>query len=119
MRVFLNVQDEVEAILAMDKIKQEAEDLLGDEDGDRVEVTQLVPYNSDVSPEELLVILKRARNALIRTRIKDCYDLAGELDRQIHYLHIQMDPAYAPQYDYGRMPDIATRILTNHEEPTE
>lgn len=119
MRVIVNVEDEVEAMLTMDRLQHECEDLLDEEDGDVVAITQVVPFTTNVSPEETLVILKRARNALIRTRIKQCWDNARDLDMTIHQLTLQVDPSYSANYDYSRLLDIADRILNHKEEPNE
>jgi hypothetical protein len=120
MRVVLNVEDELEATLAMDRLKMEAIALLDEEEGDSVEVTQLIPFTTDnLAPEEILVNLKKTRNILIRTRIRDCYDLASALDQTIHTLQAQIDPSYINTYDYGRMLSFAERILKHKEDPTE
>lgn len=119
MRVVLNVEDEVEANLTMDRLRSECEDLLDEEDGDEVIITQITEFTTDVPPEELLTIFRRARNALIRTRNKECVDLAGWLDRIIYQYAVSQDPSMPAQYDYSRMMDFLTRILKNKEEPNE
>lgn len=118
-RVVLNVQDEVEANLAMDRLRLECEQLLDEEDGDEVLMTQLIPFTTDVNPEEILTILKRARNALIRTRVKQCWDSARDLDMTIHTLATQVYPEYPANYDYSKLLEISDRILNRKEEPNE
>lgn len=117
MRVVAYCQDEVEATLMMDKLVQECESLLDDEDGDTVTVTQITGSTTDITPEETLVVLRRARNALIRTRIKECFDLARTLDEQIYHLGRRTDPSFSPSYDYGRIISIADAILNHGEDP--
>src|SRR5687768_16011648 len=90
MRVVINVQDDVEAHLTMDRLRIECEGLLDEEDGDEVLTTQIIPFTTNVSPEETLVILKRARNALIKTRVKHCWDSARDLDMTIHHLSVEI-----------------------------
>lgn len=119
MRIVLNVEDELDAHLTMDRLRMECESLLDEEDGDEVLLTQIIPFTTEVAPEETLAILKRARNALIRTRVKSCYDIAGWLDQEIVALHQQLDPEYSAKYDYGRIMDFGIRIWNNHEEPNE
>lgn len=119
MRVVVNVEDELDAHLTMDRLKTECETLLDEEDGDVVAITQILPFTTNVRPEETLNILKRARNALIKTRIKECYDLAGELDKQIHSIACQMDSTMSPQYDYSRMMSFVERIFKLKEDPHE
>ena len=118
-RIVLNVQDEVEANLTMDRLRLECEDLLDEDDGDEVLMTQLIPFTTDVNPEEILTILKRARNVLIRTRMKQCWDLARDLDMTIHTLATQVYPEYPANYDYSKLLEISDRILNHHEEPNE
>lgn len=119
MRFVINVEDELEAHLTMDRLQVACSDLLDEDDGDVVAVTQIIPFTTAVSPEETLTILKRARNALIRTRVKACWDVARELDMQIYNLHLQVDQTLSPQYDYSRMLDFAERIFNKKEEPNE
>jgi len=119
LRIVVYVQDEVEANLTMDRLRLECEELLDEEDGDEVLMTQIIPFTTDVSPEETLTILKRARNALIRTRIKQCWDTARDLDMTIHTLSMQVDPEYPANYDYSKLLEISERILHKKEEPNE
>lgn len=119
VRVVLNVEDEIEATLTMDRLQTECEGLLDEEDGDEVIITQITPFTTDVSPEEVLTIFRRARNALIRTRVKDCFDIARSLDMVIYNLAIQQDPTMSTTYDYSRMMGFLERILLNKEEPNE
>lgn len=119
MRVVLNVQDELEATLTMDRLQTECGGLLDEEDGDEVIITQTTPFTTDVSPEEVLTIFRRARNALIRTRMKECFDIARSLDMVIYNLATQQDPTMSATYDYSRMMDFLERILLNKEDPNE
>lgn len=119
MRVILNVEDELEAQLAMDRLQRECMDYLDDEDGDEVLVTQIMPFTTDVPPEEVLNILKRARNALIKTRMKECYDLASAMDQQIFQLALMQDPTMPAAYDYGRMMSFVEAIFKRKEDPND
>lgn len=115
----VNSPDEVEATLTMDTLRMACEELLDEEDGDSVTVTQLTGFAANISPEETLNVLKRARNALIRTRIKQCFDLARELDMTIKQLGDRDDASHSPVYDYGGFISIAERILNKGEDPYE
>lgn len=103
----------------MDRLHEAMTDLLDEEEGDRVVVTQIVPFNSDTSPEEVMTVLRRARNALIRTRIKQCFDLARDMDQVMHSIAGRDDPGYSLPYDYGNFITIAERILNKGEDPYE
>lgn len=119
VRVVTVSQDEVDAQLTLDRLREAMMGLLDEEEGDSVTVTQTTEFTTDISPEEMLVILKRARNALIRTRIKQCFDLAREMDQQIYLLAGRFDPEFSPNYDYGSFIGIAERILNKGEDPYE
>lgn len=118
LRLVINTHDEVEAILAADKIREVAEDYLEPEDGDEVIVTQVTSMTTAVEPAETLVILRRARNALIRTRIKDCFDMGRELDKMIYALEHRGDGEHAlAGYDYGKLMEVMELILTQGKDP--
>lgn len=117
LRVIVFAADEVEATLTMDTLQQESEKLLDDEDGDAVLTTQIIPFTTEVSPEEIITILKRARNALIKTRMKECWNTARELDMNICALSARIDPEFPPVYDYSRLLELTDRILNKKEEP--
>lgn len=119
MRVVIFVEDELDATLTMDRLRQECADLLDEEEGDTVAVTQVLPFTYDVVPEEVLNILKRARNALIKTRKKECYDLAYALDQEIFQLALAQDPTMPAAYDYGRMMSFVEAIFKRKEEPND
>lgn len=119
VRVVTVSQDEVEAQLTLDRLREAMMDLLDEEEGDSVTVTQTTEFTTDISPEETIVVLRRARNALVRTRIKQCFDLARELDQQIYLLQGRYDPEFSPNYDYGSFISIAERILSKGEDPNE
>jgi hypothetical protein len=117
IRAIIHCHDDVEATLTMDRLVHECEEWLDEEDGDSIYATQVTGFTTDISPEETVTVLKRARNALIRTRIRECFDLARSMDEQIYYLERRLDPSYAPTYDYGRFVTIAEKILNRGEDP--
>jgi hypothetical protein len=119
VRVVTVSQDEVEAQLTLDRLREAMMDLLDEEEGDSVTVTQTTEFSTDISPEEVIVVLRRARNALVRTRIRQCFDLAREMDQQIYLLQGRHDPEFSPNYDYGSFISIAERILNKGEDPYE
>lgn len=118
LRLVIHTADEVEAILAADKIKMLAEDYLEPEDGDEIVVTQVTSMTTAVEPAETLVILRRARNALIRTRIKQCFDMAREFDKMIYQLDHRADGDHAlAGYDYSELLDVMDQILMHGKDP--
>lgn len=118
LRLVINSPDEVEATVTADRLRELCLGYLDEEDGDQVILTQLTSNSSDLSPEESLVVLKRARNALIRTRIKECYDTARLLDQTIHALGMRQSIEESRvSYDYTALLDIAEQILNNGQDP--
>lgn len=117
LRAVFDATDEVEAVFIADKICENGQRDF-DEDNDLLEVTQVTSNQLDLSPEEVLVQLRRARNLLIKTRIRDCYILAKELDQQIYALRHRSDPDFAMAgYDYGNFMDLTEAILMRGEMP--
>ena len=118
LRVFINSPTEVDADIAGQEIVDLIEEYIDPEDGDRVESTQLTSFESDVEPDEQLIILARARNTLIRTRIKQCFDLAKEVDYTMHALRHRDDGSgFIPPYSHGDFMLIAKSILQDGEDP--
>ncbi len=119
LRAIYDAQDEVEAMLVADKICENGSADLDDSDDDSsLEVTQVVSNGLQLLPQEMLSRLRIARNLLIKTRIKQCYELAQELDRVIFALEHREDPGFSIRaYDYGAFIDLADRILMKGETP--
>ncbi|MGH9061324.1 MAG: hypothetical protein ACRDZY_17690 [Acidimicrobiales bacterium] len=105
-------------MLAADRLKQVCEELLDEEDGDEVIITQVTSSTKDLEPTETLELFRRARNALIRTRIKECYQQAQEFDKMIHILSFRgMEDGFMPTYDYSKFLDIAEAVIVKDEDP--
>lgn len=118
LRAIYDAQDEVEAIYVADQIRLNGMQDLDEDDGDVLDVTQVTSNELNLSPEETVVQLKRARNLLIRTRIRDCYHLARELDVQIYALAHRLDSDFSMGgYNYGDFVDLAEAILVRKENP--
>lgn len=97
-----------------DQIKVNGEADLDEEDGDTLDVTQVTQNLAVLSPDETLHLLRRARNACIRTRSKDGYDLGRELDKFCFMLKMRSEQNEGFQlagYDYGEFMDIAKEVL--------
>src|SRR4051812_33563914 len=79
LRAVYEADSEVDAIMIADQIKVNGEVDL--EESDSLDVTQVTQNLAQVTPEEVVQILRKARNACIRTRTKEGYDLGRELDK--------------------------------------
>jgi hypothetical protein len=116
-RAVYEAEDDVAAAIIADQIRLNAEQDL-DEDEDTFECSQTTSNALDLSPDETISQLKRARNLLIKTRIKQCYELARELDRVIYALPYRDEPSFTMGgYDYGNFMDLTLAILERGEEP--
>lgn len=111
-RAVFHAADEVGAILVADKIMENGSRDLDEEDGATLNVMQVTNNTLDLQPEEVLGLLRRARNSLIRTRMRSAFDVAQELDKVIHQLEMHTEPGYElANYDYGRFIEISAEVL--------
>lgn len=115
--------DEVEAALIADTVAENGKRDLEEDEGDTLDVTQVIQISDyrHVTPQETLLTLKKARNTLLRTRFKDCYDFAQTLDKVVHYLSYNLAPnePFAPPYDFGQFLEIAHQVLREHKDPLD
>lgn len=118
LRATFRAPSEVDALVIADQIRLNGEADLDEEDGDELEVTQVTSNGLELSPDELLLHLRKARNLLIKTRKRACYDLARELDKVIFSLNFHDEPGFTESgYDYGHFMELAEAILVRGEEP--
>lgn len=113
-RVCFSAKDEADGQIIAESISDKIMDLLDEEDGDFVELTQTLPFseNTPVTPQEVCDQLRLARNILLRTRIKDFYDLARELDKAIFILKNRREETMDfSGYDWGKMVEIAAEVF--------
>ena len=115
-RAVVLCEDEVEAQMVAEVIRSEGEKHLEEEDGDELFIAQVTKFTAAVEPIELVDRLTRARNDLVKTRMKECWDVAKELDVVIWGLRRGMDPMLST-YNHGNFIDVATSILTKGEYP--
>lgn len=117
-RAVYDADDETSAAIIADQIRLNAESDLDTDEGDEVECTQVTSNGLHLTPDELMVLLRKTRNALIKTRWRPAYDEARELDRMIYSLGHGEEPAFAMAgYNHGDFMDLCERILMNGEEP--
>lgn len=112
LRAVFPAEDEVSAIMIADQIKVNGEKDL--EEGDTLDVTQVTNNLAVLSPDETLRLLRRARNAMIKTRTKEGYDLAREVDKFTYMLKHRTigQPGYELSgYDYAEFLDVAREVL--------
>ena len=112
LRAVFSAADDVEAIMIADQIKVNGEKDL--EDSDSLDVTQVTQNAATLSPEGTLNLLRRARNALIRTRIRTMLDCAREIDKCTYILanRTEGEPGIElAGYDYGKFLEISREVL--------
>ncbi len=117
-RAHIVADDEVEATLITDGLREVMMDSLDADDGDFVVITQMIPFsvNRLSTPQEICDVLRRDRNLLIATRYKEMWDIARSLDQTIHMLTTGGDQLVG--YNYGRFLEIAEAVLRG-DSPVE
>ena len=119
LRLTFKAADDVEAQMIAELARERAESEFDtEEDGDEVLLTQVTAFAAAIEPRELLTRLALTRNDLIRTRYKECYDLARELDRLSDALQKRLMPYEVTDYDFGRFPQIAQVVLLEGGNPS-
>jgi hypothetical protein len=120
LRAVFDADDDVTAIFMADQMKVNAEQDFDESDNAEVEITQVTSTAIDLNPEETFQVLRRARNLLIKSRIKECFEQARALDQLIYILQHRHEPELAlAGYDYGKFMDVVESILINGEVPRE
>lgn len=113
-RAMFRASDDVEAIMIADQIKVNGQADLDEEDGDTLDVTQVTQNLAALAPEEVLQLLRRARNSCIRTKTREGFDLGRELDKFCFALKNRSEKNEGYQlagYDYGEFMDVAKEVL--------
>jgi hypothetical protein len=119
LRAVYDADDDVTAIFMADQIRVNGEQDLDDDDGNSLEVTQVTSMEVDLEPDEIITQLRHTRNILIKTRIKECFAEARQLDMLVHMLQHRHEPAIAMAgYDYSTFMDVAEAILIRNEVPS-
>lgn len=118
LRALFSAADDAEAIFIADQIKVNGEQDLDSEEGDTLEVYQVTSNALEISPTESIDVFKRARNLLIKTRIRECIDMAREFDKMIYILEHRESPDFAMAgYDYGTFVDVLEQVLIHGQSP--
>lgn len=119
LRAVYDAADEVEAIYIAEQIRDNGAKDLEEDEGDTLSVTQVTNNTLDILPQEVVSELRKARNLLIRTRIRDCLDVAQALDKVLFSIYHREDPRYAGgAYSYGDFMEIVGQVLKG-ESPND
>lgn len=115
LRALFDADDEVEATLIANQISENAR---ADLDEDQVvEVTQVMAYSISmpVEPAELVAKMRGVRDMLICTRIKQCFDLAKQIDEMAWVLENRAEETFEHTgmagYDHGAIFALAEKLL--------
>lgn len=110
-RVTLVEDSEVGANLVVESLRDKMMETLDEEEGDSVVVTQIIPFSLQHirTPQEICDVLRRDRNILIATKIKELWDIARSLDQTIHILETGSDQLI--DYNYTRFLELAEQIF--------
>lgn len=109
-RAIYDAEDDVSAQLAAEIIRENGAAEL--DDGGELLVTQVTSSIIEVAPEESIIHFERSRDLLIKTRIKQCFDMAREFDKMIYILRHRSEQDFnLANYDYGAFIDRVEQIL--------
>lgn len=115
-RVVFNADTDVEAGVIGGHLQEVIADEFTDDDGEAetVDMTQLISFGESLTAQEAANTLRKARNVLLRTKMKDCYDVASSLDQMAHALEhrdqIEMGGEAPVTYDFSHFVDVAHEI---------
>lgn len=112
LRTTFGAEDELEATLMANELQEAVANLL--DDGETVDVTQVIPYNlpKRLEPAEIVEQLRRSRDVLIMTRIVQCFELAKEIDKIAWILEHRAEESFdLSGYDYTAVFDRADQLL--------
>lgn len=119
IRLEYKAGDEMEASLIAELAREQAETALDTiEDEDVASVTQIANFDNIV-PEEVIIRIAQVRNDLFRTKYKECFEMAKQLDLIKYSLRKQLNPEEVTDYDYGRILEIAHAVITRGENPND
>lgn len=120
IRLAYTADDDVEAQLIAELARERAESELDtEEDKDEAILTQVTNFAVAVEPRELLTRLTLARNDLIRTRYRECFELARQLDILSDALQKRLMPDEVTDYDFGRFLEVAGKVLNEGANPCD
>ena len=113
LRVVFDAIDELEGRIVAHELQEAIANKL--DDTERVDVTQVIPIESlttHIEPTELVERMYHLRDMLIKTRITQCFDLAGYIDKVAWILEHRQEATFdLAGYDYGRVMDRAKELL--------
>lgn len=117
LRASYDAPDDATAMVIADDIRTQGLDkILQVEDGDDIVVTQVIDYSPADTPQEIINVLAKARNTLIKTKLQAMIDLAREIDKVIYSLERGDWTSFAP-YDFGRFMELLEIVIAGGSPP--
>lgn len=111
LRASFQCENDAEALLVAHDIAEMARGgILEEAEGDDIVVTQVIDYAPADTPQEIINVLAKARNTLIKTKVSKMLDLARELDMVIFSLEKGDFELIAP-YDQ-RFMDLVEQVIS-------
>lgn len=117
LRIAFAARDDVHAEHQADKLDARVEEFL--EPGDTVRQTQLICIGDNEKSDEVITLLKLARNGLCKLGFKDTMNHAQQLDMiiwRLDNLRAEDDPDQLADYDYNRIINV-TKAVARGENP--
>lgn len=115
-RVIFNADGETNARIISEHLQEVIADEFVDEEGESesVDMTQLISFGEPLTAQEAANTLRKARNVLLRTKMKDAYDTASVIDQMAHVLEHRDQDEMGGQspltYDFSHFVDIAHQV---------
>ena len=121
LRIVFTAKDYAEAFIVAEDLREAAEVNMDTDEGDHVDLTQLTDNPLEITPDETLIVLRQARNQLIRTRVRWAVDQARELDRSIWLFanRAESEPDYVKPYPHHKFLEVMKSIIQDKENPID
>lgn len=115
-RATYKAESEVEANLIAYNIEElVTQEILDEDEEDEIVTTQVIDTEPAVVVDEMLNVLAKARDTLIKTKLQSCVDVAREVDKVCFALEHGDLKSIVP-YDYGRFMDRIEHIIKPREQ---
>jgi len=112
LQAVFQAEDDVAAQVITEVVRHNAATELDTDEGDSVDVCEVMPFGLGLTRAEVIVVLNAAVVVLIQTRLKQCFDQARELHKTIWILEHRAEEHFdAAGYEHGDFMDLVTSIV--------
>ena len=119
LRLIYEAESDLDAELMAMLAQQAVEgNVLELDHGDEASITYVGPETVGTTPAELVALLTHARNELILTKARTCWEVGKEIDRVIWHLE-RRDYEFVGSYDHGHFYEVAEKVLASQGESVD